>query len=146
MSDSLVTFGQYIYDMLVQNQTPLGLEAVFYGDQIKIPVTPTACVDTGTKARAYDGVPRRTMNQVTGYVIVYHSLVQDIQKTRKEVDQLAEAIETLIHADSTFAGNFIDTLVTQIESGYMNRSQVQYRSSRLTVTGRSQSQLPLART
>lgn len=141
-TDSLVTYTQYLYDMINTNLEPLGVAAIFYGDQAKIPVTPTVCVDTDTKVRVINGTSRRTENTLTAFVIIYHSKVQDNQVTRKEADQLAEAIETLIHGDSRLGGLVIHSLVTTIQSGYAMRSNTQYRSSRLTVQGISQSLLP----
>lgn len=144
LSDSLVSFTQFIHDLIQANMVALGIQAVFYGDQTKIAVTPTVCVESDHKTRTINGLPRRTDNQLSAFVLVYHSKVQDTQITRKEADVLSEAIETLIHQDARMGGLVIHSLVTDIQSGFSDRSQQMFRSARLTVQGLSQSQLPLA--
>lgn len=144
LSDSLVSFTTFIYNLILTNKTALGIQAVFYGDQQKIAVTPTVCIESDFKNRTINGLPRRTDNQLSAFVLVYHSPVQDTQVTRKQVDQLAEAIEALIHTDARMGGLVIHSLVTQTQSGFSDRAQQMFRSCRLTVQGMSQSQLPLA--
>lgn len=141
-TDSLVTYTQYLCDKISANMNPLGIQSVFYGDQAKIPNTPTVCLETDTKSRAIDGTSRRTLNTLTAYVIIYHSKVQDIQVTRKEVDLLAEAIESLIHEDPRLGGLVIHSLVTTIQSAYATKTGSVYRAARLTVQAISQSLLP----
>jgi hypothetical protein len=60
---------------------------------------------------------------------------------RKANDEMAEAIEERIHEKNEFDGLMISTLVDRIESGYSFKGSLQ-RSSRLTVTGMMQEQLP----
>jgi len=144
LSDSLVKFTQFLHDLVQTNMVTLGVQAVFFGDQTKIAVTPTVCVESDHKTRTINGQPRRTDNQLSAFILVYHSKVQDTQITRKEADVLAEAIETLVHQDARMGGLVIHSLVTEIQSGLSDRAQQMFRSSRLTVQGLSQSQLPLA--
>jgi hypothetical protein len=145
LTDSLVALSDFLFNLVEDNKVPLGIIDTFYGEQMKYPHTPAVSIETDNKAREIDGAPRRTLNTLTGYIIVYHSPVSDVQKTRRDVDLMAEAIEKLVHADSTMGGLVIHSLVTEIQSGYQNRPGTQYRSSRLTVVATTQSQLPLAR-
>jgi len=146
-TDSVVDIAQFLFDQLDDNKTPLGLTDVFYGDQEKIPRVPAVAVESGTKSREINGAPRRTLNTITAYLIIYHSKIDaSVQVTRKEVDLLAEAVESLVHSNSTMDGLVIHSLVTEIQSGYSAKGKTDiYRSARLTVTATSQSQLPLAR-
>src|SRR6201995_3181640 len=97
LTDSLVVYTSYLKDMIEQNKVLLGVQDVFYGDQTKYPRTPAVALESDVKRREINGAPRRTENDLNAFVIVYHSPVQDTQKTRKDVDILAEAIETLVH-------------------------------------------------
>jgi hypothetical protein len=120
----------------------LGLAQVYFGDQQNIPLTPVACVDPGGKSRALDGAPRRTLTVMTNYVLVYHYEVKSLQDVREDAERLAEAVETLIHADPYMTDSVVHSLVTSVESGYLSRRNSLYRASRLTVEATVQAQLP----
>lgn len=51
-TSSLHEIGSYLYELLDLHQIELGLAAVYYGDQERIPVTPVACVETGTDRKS----------------------------------------------------------------------------------------------
>lgn len=141
-SASYVDMGNYLVQLMKDNQVDLTLADVFYGDQSNIPRTPTACMDPGGKNRELNGAPRRSLVTITNYIIVYHNKMQGTEKIRLEDDQRAEAIEALIHTDSTMGGLVIDSMVTGIESGYLMRERTMFRASRLTVEARVQEMLP----
>lgn len=145
LTQSLVVFTDYLKNMVEQNMVTLGVQDVFYGEQTKYPRTPAVALESDTKRREINGAPRRTENDLNAFIIIYHSPVSDVQKTRRDVDLLAEAIENLVHSDSRLGGLVIHSLVDQMQSGYATRGGTQYRSCRLSVSGKSQSQLPLAR-
>jgi hypothetical protein len=142
LSGSLVTFSGYLFAMMQANYTALGLEGLFYGDQAKIPLVPAVCVDSNGKQRTIARTSRGTDVNLTAFIIIYHSLVSDVQVTRREVDTLAEQIEAIVHADPQLGGNVIHSLVSTMQSGYATKSGAMFRSCRLTVTGLSQEQLP----
>jgi hypothetical protein len=150
MTDKMLVYASYLEDLLKDNATDLGLAnkadgtpSVYYGDQNRIPVTPSACVDPGEKRRELNGAPRRTQNDLTCYILVYHNPVKGVEVVNKESDALAEAIETLIHDQGAQLGGLVNNnLVTAVEFGYQSRGNTLYRVSRLTVEGRSQAQLP----
>ena len=130
----------------------LGVQDVFYGDQNRIPRTPAICVEAGEKERELNGAPRRTLVDVTLYVLIYHGAIQSVQLNLEEVDSLAEEVESLIHQDpqfidpndaSGFPAQVIHSLVTRVEAGYQMRSNTIFRATRLTVVARVQEQLPL---
>lgn len=142
MSTSLPEYVQYGVDLVTGQKVPLRISDVYYGDQTKIPRTPTVCVDAGGKRRELNGAPRRTLVVIEFYVFVYHYKVGSTSTNQKEADQLAEQLETLFHADAQMGGLAIDSLVTSIDSGYAERSRELFRSSRLTIEARQQEQLP----
>jgi hypothetical protein len=144
LTDSLVVMAQYLHDLIAANQVTLGVQDVFYGDQVKIPRTPTVCVESDLKNRTLSGTARKVDLTMTCFILIYGSAVAEVQSKRKAVDVLAESIEGLIHANSTLGGNFIHSFIPTMQSGLANKSGTQFRSSRLTVQALSQTLLPPA--
>lgn len=142
MTTNTVELAEHIQSLLITNLVALSLADAYYGDQVRVPKTPVACVETGTKTNELNGAPRRVMVTMTVYIIVYTSAVTNQQTQRENDDRMAEAIEEVIHADSTLGGRVIDSMVTAIEFGYAQRGNAIYRSSRLTIEARQQEQLP----
>jgi hypothetical protein len=138
---SLATLGDYVYNVLVSNKTALGLEAIHYGDQERIPVTPTACVETDTKDKRLKGAQRRFEVDLSLYVILYHNQVQSPQENRRDVDTLAEAVETVLDNLITCGGLVIHSAVTRVESGYVRKDTL-LRSTRLRFEALSQAVIP----
>lgn len=146
---SMVDHSKYWLQLLKDSQSNLGIVDVYYGDQSRIPRTPTVCVEPGEKRNALHGAPRRVEVTIETYVLVYHNAVSSTQTIREEDDALAEAIENLIHGQpymKNAAGDdqAVDSLVTRIESGFQQRSAALLRASRLTVESRVLTQLPSA--
>lgn len=142
LSDSLFTFADTTYNLIVTNAVTLDLADVFWGDQDKIPRTSAACIEPVMKTRELAGVPRRTDVPMELYVMVYHAKIQDVQVTTRECVIQAEAIETLLHQDAQMGGLFIHTLVTAIEPGFARRTATLFRSTRITFTALSKVSLP----
>lgn len=143
-SSSLVDMGNYLITLMQANVATFNctVDDIYYGDQSSFPRTPSFCMDPGTKQRELNGAPRRTLVTLTNYVIIYHNPVTSMQTVREQDDQMAEALEALIHADAQMGGLVIDSLVTSIESGYLMRGKSMYRASRLTVQATQQDMLP----
>lgn len=151
ITDSVDVVTQYIIDkikaaciandIVTSTNVALAADDVYYGDQEKFPRTPSVCVDPGNRQRALQGVSYRTDNNFTIYILVYHAMLQDNQVTRKEVQQLAEAIETLLHADPTLGGNVIHSFCSLNESGYVYRNSTMYRTNRMTFEPYSKTRL-----
>lgn len=130
---SIVEMVKYLETLLSNNATELGIEAVYYGDQNKLPVTPAVCVESGNKQRELAGAPRVTKVTLTCYVIIYFDKVVNNSDNAEAADTLAESIEALIHKDSAMGDRVIDSLVVTLESGYQKKLDTLYRASRLTV-------------
>ncbi len=150
-STSLAVVSQYLVDLIQANRTTIGLPTttgvvnVFYGDQDTFTTTPMVCVEPDNKKRTLDRARRMTTIDFSIGILVYHSVITDPQANRKQADIMAEAIETLIHANPAFGfpyGTSTSPLVThsfveQIESGYVRKAGSTVRSSRLYVTAQN---------
>jgi len=144
LTASLVAICDALKTKLETNSTILGLKAVYYGDQDKLPVSPVVCVEPDTKVRDLKGVPRKTEVTVTVYLMVYHSEITDVQTNRYSADELAEAVETLVHQDPQLDGLVVHCMITRVESGYSNKANSIMRSSRLTFEATTQELLPMS--
>lgn len=124
---------------LLDADTTLGLREVYYGDQEKIPATPSVCVEPSLLSRELAGIGGKgqTQNQFVVYVICYLAKIQDEQITRLASDQLAEAIMDVLHSSITMSGTVVHGFVTAVEYGYTRRTGALSRVARLTWTGMS---------
>jgi hypothetical protein len=147
-TDSFYVFAKALQAIAEANKDELGIVDIWYGDQKQIPRTPTLCVVADGKTREIEGAPRRSRNTLKCYLVLYHSKIQDVQRNSEEVDQLAEALETKVHADPTMGGLVIHSLVTSIDAGeitrLVNTTTTMFRASRLTVEGLSKTLLPMS--
>jgi hypothetical protein len=135
------TFGQlyklcdYWHAKFEADKSTLGLADVFYGDQKQIPRTPTLCLEPDMKRRALDGVPRRTQNTLSFYVLLYISKVADVQVNARDALLLAESIETYIHLDPTSDNYLVHGYCAEIEPGYRTRGDTRFRACRIKFEG-----------
>jgi hypothetical protein len=134
--------GEYLFDLLETNAAELGLGAVYYGDQERLPVTPAACIETGRTTKELVAIPRRVDTEFEAFIILYHNPVQDVSATRREVERLAEAVEDLVHTKPTLDGLVIHAFVSILEHGYVTKGGTVVRASRLLVTSKSKQNLP----
>lgn len=142
-TDSLETFVAKIQSLVEAKQVDLAIADVWYGEQHKVPRTPTVEVIPGEKVRNPAGAPRRVENTFECFVMVLAGQVQDVQLNLHTAGQLAESIETVLHADPTLGGIVINALVARTEFGVATRSSTQYRAARLTVRAESRTLLPM---
>jgi hypothetical protein len=128
----------YILGMMNAVKVANGIVDVFYGDEKKLPHTPTVCVVPGPESTSYNGVGGRpVMKLFTTYVMVYYGKVQDHQVNVHASLTLANTLMNVIHADVTLGGNAIDCLVTNLDPGMAVKSGSLYDASRLTLRSRS---------
>lgn len=143
---------QRIYDLLVASKVALyGADAMlFYGDQNKIPVSPTICVEAGTVDRPLVGAmgPQgRVENAFTTYILIYHGRIQDVQVTKKEAEAYAEATAAFLDNNPRLVlgdgpdGKLIHGYCKTIDHGYANRNGTLMYGSRITHTGKTKMQL-----
>lgn len=142
LTDKLSVVSQALVTKLRDNQAGLGLNAVYYGDQDKLPTSPIACVEPDTKNNTLKSAQRMILVDFSAYILIYHSGVVSPQVNRSESDEMAEAVETLVHADRTLGDLLIHCMITEVASGYANKAGSLVRASRLTFNGQSQALLP----
>lgn len=122
---------------------------LFFGDQNKVPHSPTVCVEPGEKNRTIQGAPDMTLNEFEIYILVYANSVTELQDQRRVCDQLAYELEKWIHGDlQLLAGgsdpHLIHGFVRSNESGYTYRNNTLYRSARLTYYGKNKTSLSIS--
>jgi hypothetical protein len=133
-----------IYDKILANKVDLGLKDVLFGEQTMIPSTPTAVVYPGPKHRDLAGVSApggRTHNMMTVYVELFGSAVGPEAIERLALDQVAEAVETVLHADVTMGGIIIHGFVNDWTPSNARIASSQFRLLRMTYIGRSKTYL-----
>jgi hypothetical protein len=147
---SLVIVTQFIVDKIKAARVSLGMptdvENVIYGDQEQIPFNPYICVEPDNKRRTINGVKRRAEVDFAIGVLIYMGDITDPLSNRKDADTLAEAVEVVIDADARFGTPPNDLVIhsfnESIESGYNRKGNSILRTSRLSVTAKSQIILP----
>jgi hypothetical protein len=122
---------------ILEDHTELGFEDVFFGDQDMVPRTPAIAVDPLRLDREIQGIMSggMTKNTFLIYVFVYHAPIQNGQVTRQESDQLADAVQNVLHQDLTLGGLIIHGFCTMSESGVAHRGGSMLRTHRITWTG-----------
>jgi hypothetical protein len=76
------------------------------------------------------------------YLLVYHEKIVDDQQNQLAAERLTEAVEALMHQDSSLDGLVIDSMVTNVEPGYVHRGGAKVKASRMTFQCTSQKMLP----
>ena len=143
-TDKASVVAQAILALLEANKDSLGLDQVYYGDQLNIPNAKCAVVRVGRKTRERAGVAGpggRFMNIMPVTISVYNSTVADEGNARLVVDQLAEAIEDLLHQDITVGGLTLDGFVSEFDPDPVFRAGSMFRTVQLTYQARSKTNL-----
>lgn len=144
-SDDTV-LAQAIYNIIVANQATLLLDDVLYGNHVVIPHASAAVVVAAGKSRSLVGVQGpggRTDNTLSVEIHLHWSKVGDETTERKNADDRATALETLIHQDTTVGGIIIHGFVNQVNRGeteFVNGGM--FRSVRMTFVGTTRTNLP----
>jgi hypothetical protein len=141
-TDRAEVVANYIFTMMQDNATALGVEDVWYGDQTLLPKTPAICVSPGDKKRIFQGSSYRTLNTFETYVMVYWGQIQDIQANLHSCTNLADDIETLVHSDLTLGGNVFSVICMQNQPGIANKQGALLVGARLTFESMSKTTFP----
>ena len=143
-TDRMAQMAKYIQLQIDEAKAELGIKAVYYRDQMKIPTTPTVCVEPGTKRRDLQGVPRATLVTMEIILLVYlFKIGSTLQQAGEDVDTLAEDLEVFLHKDPQMGGQAIHSYMTSVEYGYAQRDSSSFRTVRMTFETTSKVQLPL---
>jgi hypothetical protein len=145
LTDSLTVWADWVKNYLDDPtwRDAAGIKQVLYGDQEKIGVVPLVCVEPSDKSREFVGAPRRTEISFEVFVLVYYGTMQSTAANRRDVDTIAEAVETRLHTALTCGGLVINSLVTNLTSGVANKGGSLMRATRLTFTATSRVNLPM---
>jgi hypothetical protein len=122
---------------------------VLYGDQDRLPTTPTICVEAGVTDRALAGAQGpngRVQNELNCDIIVYYAKVDSNQVTKRAAEQVAEATAQFLDANprlelSSDGGIVIHGFVTRIDHGYARKQRTLMYGSRLTWVGKTKTML-----
>jgi hypothetical protein len=140
---------QRILTLLETNKTSFGeFATVFYGDQDKLPTTPTICIEAGVMERSLasaQGPAGRTLNECTCYIIVYYAKVDSNQVTKLAGETTSEAVAAFLDTNPQLLLAGIDPKVIHgfvrvIDHGYIRKDTLMY-GSRLTWVGKTKMQL-----
>ena len=115
---------------------------VFYGDQEEIARSVTVCIDPGPVNQDVVYGSRKAEYTMKHYIMVYIKTVGSTQDNRRICDIVAQYIADLIDANPTLGGNVIQSSVTDITPGYVQRGQSILRSTRITVGSKFTKILP----
>jgi uncharacterized protein YbaA (DUF1428 family) len=121
-------------------------EMVFYGDQDRIPGYPAICLEpdnTGYSEPSQTYLGRKTIIDLSFFILVYHGEVRDPQVNRRDADVLAKKCVDLIHSHHTGEGRVIYCWASSVTSGYATKAGTPVRASRISVSATTQEQLPL---
>lgn len=123
-----------------------GLQDVFYGNQVKFPRTPCVVIEPDTKHAELRNAPRGVKNTFRVEALIIHMQVQDNQTNRREADVLANKIEDLFHlaANASLGGLVVHQFVIRTDSGFVNRANSTFMSTKLTLEAENLNQLPYA--
>jgi hypothetical protein len=121
---------------------------IFYGDQSRIPATPSLCVEAGQTARTLAGVGGngRVENALTCDIFYYYARVEEVQVSKLTVEQGGEAIVDLLDQNPTLArggdgGIVIHGFIDLIDPGYAIKNKTLWHAVRLRWTGKTKTLL-----
>lgn len=134
-TDRTTVIATYIKNLINTNKVALGVDTVLYGDHNNIPGGITVTVMAGMKTRQLQGVANpgaRTRNRMIVLVTVYCNKTGDEETLSLETDQVAEAVEHLLHQDTTLGDNVIHGFVETWDPGYRFKTGSMFRATQLT--------------
>lgn len=150
MTDDPYVVANAIYDLFVANQQDLGLKGVFFGEIQMFPETPSLAVEAGRMSRDRAGALNRFENDFTTYLLVYHSPIADTSISQRELLTFTQLIQDVYHAsivsrllgDPATDDNLLyDGFVSTVEPGFSIRQNSLVRTARLTLHGKSKTQM-----
>lgn len=121
---------------VLKNQSDVVFQQVYYGDEDRIPFTPSASVSVMRESEL-EGTNYRMVHTFTGMIVMYHAELQDTELARSECNKQAELIEGHVHK-TTLGDIVVQSWVTGLEPGYSARSEkTVLKSTELTWLARS---------
>lgn len=105
-----------VIDVLEAQKVSLGVEDIYYGTQDLKPRYPCISVEGGTKRRGV-ATTRQFEIRLGVTIVIYFGKVQSTQLTTKQTEELAEAIENILHDNKTMDGMVVFGYVTRTDPG-----------------------------
>jgi hypothetical protein len=133
-----------IVEHLELNASSLGLKAVFYGDQARIPTSPVACVEPAITDRELRTTQVGTTNTFQIAILLYHTSIEGTQTIQEVLDVISEDVAKSLNRESMapqvgggtqFGGTIIHGHVRRLEFGYRLLADKLMRCNRLIWTG-----------
>lgn len=144
-TDLTSVLAQAILDKIDTNKASLGIRQTLYGNHNMVNLSPAAVVTPGRKNRSLAGVSApggRTLNELNVLVdVMIQNVLAGESAARLEVDQLAEAVEKILHADTTMGGIIIHGYVTTWDPGIQFINGSNYRVVRMFYVGTTKTYL-----
>jgi len=150
LSDSTLEVAQRFKSILESVKAEMGLQDVWFGDQLLVPRTPCICVEPGTERRQLQGVPDMTLMQIETGFYLYHSKVdREQQLSRVECNALAQRIKNYLHvnhirlySDATQTRQLtIHGFCTLLDPGYSYRQGTLYNAVQMVWTSTTKTSL-----
>jgi hypothetical protein len=140
LTDKTTVLAQYIQALINTNKIALGVSDVLYGEHNNIGKAKTVVVNSGTKTRQVQGAAMpggNSLVRMTVLITVYNSTVGDEGTQRLAVDQLAEAVETLLHQNTTMGGLIIHGFCETVDPGIKFNTGSMFRVTQITFVGQA---------
>lgn len=140
---------QRIFDIIQGKKVTLlgAAGSLYYGDQNKLPTTPTVCVEAGTTDRDLKAAQFMVLNTHECYILVYHSKVQPIETNKKESEVIAEGIAKELDGNPTLIGPanepgiVTNGFCSRIDPGYAVKDGTLYKAVRIQWNGTTKTRL-----
>lgn len=136
-SDKFSVVNQAVVDLLKSNWDTLGFSSpddIYYGDQARYPRTPSAAVQGSSLERELYQTGGQTLNDMSIFVMIFHSPYANLEVSQKQTDEFAEAVEGVLHQNRTLDGILIHSHVSTNEPGVAERGGTLLRATRLTLS------------
>lgn len=119
----------------------LGIVDVFYGDQMRIPNSPTLCVEPATTERVLSNTGLTTANTFYFNIILYDTRLGDVEEIQYTLDQLAEDVVDRLHSIGTLDELIIYGVAERMEYGYLIKSNRLMRADRIMFRAETKTEL-----
>lgn len=141
-TDKLSIVGQALEAYIRDGMEELGLVDVWYSEDTgSVPQTPSVVIEPSSKNRLRSDTGHTTLNTFNVEITIFHARLEATGVTRKECDDLAEALEDYLHQNYRLGGLVLDSFVQTTESGIANRQRAMLRATRLLWVARSKTRL-----
>jgi hypothetical protein len=130
-----------VRNYFTERMDDLGIAAVYYGDQMRVPQSPTLCIEPATINRLVNNTGCAAENEFALNVILYDARLGDVENIQYTLDQLVETVADEINELGTLDDKVIFIHALAIEYGYLIKSNRLLRANRIIVTAKTKTEL-----